>query len=1032
MTSLEALQEALGPRYEITRELGRGGWATVYLAVDRKHERPVAIKLFHPQLASSLGTGRFLQEIRLVAQFQHPHIIPLHDSGETADSLFFVMPYVAGESLRQRLERDGRLSVAETLAVVRDVAGALDYAHARGVVHRDIKPENVLLAGPHAFVADFGIALAVRAATGEVSIEDGAPSASGPFRASGGGRRMSRPGLAVGTPAYMSPEQALGTADPDPRSDVYSLGIVAYEMLAGRAPFPDLTLQGVVDRHLDGTAAPPPLDSVRDDVPPATRAAITRALALEPTDRFDSAGEFLAAMTPEGAADRVTLDDWSAVTHVATRTRRRATAVTAALALLALLGLGWELWRHRQPGGVAGALPVSPNAVAVFPFTVRGSADVAYLGKGMVDLLSTDLDGAGELRGVDAHAVLGSLAADGDGAPTVTPARAEALARRLGAGLYVLGSVLESSGRLRIHAALYGRDRAGAPIATATVEGENAKLFDLVDELSTQLIATRRHGPAARLTRLAAVTTRSLPALKAYLEGESQLRAGRYDSAMFAYGRAVAADSQFALAYYQRAVAADWDAKFDDARASADQAIRYSSRLADDDRALLVAFLAWQRGDADEAERLYRAILHEHPDNVEAWYNLGEVLFHYSAVRGRTMSDARPAFERAVFLDPQNTDARLHLLDIAAKDGRRADFDSLLAGADPKNPYIIRRRALRAFAGGTRAEQDSVLAEMRTTSDGSLIVAAWGVANYLQDLPDAARISTMLLDSARDREVRAFGHALLAQIELGRGRWRATTMEIDSTAALDRVLGLEYRGFLTSLPFTPATARELRDARATVAAWKTAPTDRSTSTSNVLRTHNGVHPLVRLYLLGTLSSRLGDVAEAERAEAELRRVAQGEAGPAGGAAPTPAMDTLRRALAADLAHAVRAQRAWHDGRAAEALAALERINGEAPIELSANSPFYSHVAERFLRAEALHALGRDEEAARYYGGLSEGRFDIAFLAPAQMRLAEIAERAGDRRAAALHYARAAQLWQDCDPELRPVAERARRKAEEGQ
>ena len=138
MTSLEALEAALGPQYEIQRELGRGGWATVYLAVDRKHERPVAIKLFHPQLAASLGTGRFLQEIRLVAQFQHPYIIPLHDSGETDDSLYFVMPYVAGESLRQRLERDGRLSVAEAVSIARDVAGALDYAHARGVVHRDI------------------------------------------------------------------------------------------------------------------------------------------------------------------------------------------------------------------------------------------------------------------------------------------------------------------------------------------------------------------------------------------------------------------------------------------------------------------------------------------------------------------------------------------------------------------------------------------------------------------------------------------------------------------------------------------------------------------------------------------------------------------------------------------------------------------------------------------------------------------------------------------------------------------------------
>ncbi|HET7457580.1 MAG TPA: tetratricopeptide repeat protein, partial [Gemmatimonadaceae bacterium] len=805
-------------------------------------------------------------------------------------------------------------------------------------------------------------------------------------------------------------------------------------------PFPDLTLQGVVDRHLDGTAAPPPLDAERDDVPPAARAAIDRAVALEPSDRFESASAFVAAMSPESATTRPTLDDFNAVRRqtgeFGAPGSRRARALLVGAAVVALAAIGWGLWRRGRSDDAGAVVPVSPTAVAVFPFTVRGSSEVAYLSSGMVDLLTTDLDGAGELRGVDAHAVLGSLAADGgQSGASVTPTHADALARRVGAGMYVLGSVLESSGgRLRINASLYDRARSGGPVATASVEGASANLFDLVDGLATQLLATRRHGPGARLTRLAAVTTRSLPALKAYLEGESQLRAGHYDSAMFAYGRAVAADSQFALAYYRRAVAADWDAKFDDARASAEQAIRYSSRLADDDRALLVAFLAWQRGDADEAERLYRAALRRHPDNVEAWYNLGEVLFHFSAGRGGSMVAARPAFERALFLDPQNSDARLHLLDIAAKEGRRADFDSLLADIDARNPYVLRRRALRTFAAGTRAQQDSVLAEMRTATDGTPIVTTWGVATYLQDLPAAARVAALLTDPSREREAQAFGHVLLAQIALGEGRWHAAVSEADSAAPLDRVAALEYKGFLASLPFAPATARELRDVRGALTRWDAAAEAGSRATSAVLRTHNGVHPLIRLYLLGAIAARLGDDVGVTRAEAELRRAAQGDAAVLGSGSGSSAAadDTVRRALAADLAHAVRAQGAWHAGHAAEALSSLERINGEAPLELAANSPFYSHVAERYLRAEALHALGRDAEAARYYGGLAEGRFDIAFLAPAQLRLAEIAERLGDRRAAALQYARAALLWKDCDSELRPIAERARRKADEGQ
>src|SRR5215207_569772 len=243
MTDIAILQASLGTRYVIERELGRGGWATVYLARDRKHDRLVAIKVFHPDLALALGTDRFLQEIRLVAQFQHPHILPLHDSGETADSPYYVMPYVDGESLRQHLERIGRLGVREAVGLAREVAGALDYAHERGVVHRDIKPENILLTSDHAVVADFGIALAISAATGEVSVRDGRARESS-------GARLSRPGLAVGTPAYMSPEQALGDPDPDRRSDIYSLAVVLYEMLAGATPFPEISLQSVVGRHL--------------------------------------------------------------------------------------------------------------------------------------------------------------------------------------------------------------------------------------------------------------------------------------------------------------------------------------------------------------------------------------------------------------------------------------------------------------------------------------------------------------------------------------------------------------------------------------------------------------------------------------------------------------------------------------------------------------------------------------------------------------------------------------------------------------
>ncbi len=268
----DRLLQALADRYPIERPLGRGGMATVYLARDLKHQRQVAIKVLHPELAAGLGTDRFLREIRIEAGLQHPHILPLHDSGEADGFLYYVMPYVAGESLRDRLTREGSLSIEDTLRLGGDVAEALHYANERGVVHRDIKPENILLSGGHALVADFGIAKAVEAA---------------------GDSRLTETGWGMGTPAYMSPEQILGAAV-DGRSDVYGLGCVLYEMLLGHPPFPAATARAVFARHhLD---VPASIREERPDVPEHVDAALLKALAKEPNDRFSTTGKLLEAL----------------------------------------------------------------------------------------------------------------------------------------------------------------------------------------------------------------------------------------------------------------------------------------------------------------------------------------------------------------------------------------------------------------------------------------------------------------------------------------------------------------------------------------------------------------------------------------------------------------------------------------------------------------------------------------------------------------------------------------------------------------
>ncbi|HZI30677.1 MAG TPA: protein kinase [Gemmatimonadaceae bacterium] len=274
MSSTERLRDAVGDRYRITRELGAGGMATVYLAHDLKHDREVAIKVVHQELAAALGGERFLAEIKTTARLQHPHILPLLDSGEAGGTLYYVMPFVAGESLRDRLDREKQLPIEDAISIAREVADALGYAHGHGIVHRDIKPENILLQGTHAAVADFGIALAVQSA---------------------GGPRLTQTGLSLGTPNYMSPEQAMGDKTIDARSDIYALGAVTYEMLTGEPPFTGANVQAIVAKVLSDRPRPPSM--VRDTVPPEVDAAVLKCLAKLPADRFPNAPAFATALT---------------------------------------------------------------------------------------------------------------------------------------------------------------------------------------------------------------------------------------------------------------------------------------------------------------------------------------------------------------------------------------------------------------------------------------------------------------------------------------------------------------------------------------------------------------------------------------------------------------------------------------------------------------------------------------------------------------------------------------------------------------
>jgi dipeptidyl aminopeptidase/acylaminoacyl peptidase len=375
MTSdlLSRLQSALGAHYSVERELGRGGMATVYLAQDLKHDREVALKVLRPELTAILGRERFLNEVRLTAKLDHPHILTLIDSGETDGLLWYVLPFIRGESLRQRLQRERQLGVDEALAITKQIAGALDYAHARGVIHRDIKPENILLHEGEAMLTDFGIALAVKEAAGS---------------------RLTETGLSLGTPSYMSPEQATGDRALDARSDVYSLGAVLYEMLAGEPPHTGATVQAVIARLM--TERPTRLRTIRDTVPEGVDAAVAKALAKFPADRFASAREFAGLLTavPVGSPSRP---------------RRRVllwgTMAIAGLAVAALLAFGVSRWRAPAAGvpvkmtssGDITAAALSPDGTRL----ARSVRECDSAERCSFALVWQDLGGAGELRIAD-------------------------------------------------------------------------------------------------------------------------------------------------------------------------------------------------------------------------------------------------------------------------------------------------------------------------------------------------------------------------------------------------------------------------------------------------------------------------------------------------------------------------------------------------------------------------------------------------------------------------------------------------------
>jgi serine/threonine-protein kinase len=614
LDALERLKAGLSARYAFERELGQGGMAFVYLARDLKHHRSVAVKVLRPELAAALGPDRFLREIEIAAQLTHPHVLPVYDSGEADGLLYYVMPYVDGESLRDRLDREKQLALDDSVRIAGEVASALAYAHSRDVVHRDIKPENILLAGGEAVVADFGIALAITVAAGE---------------------RLTATGIAVGTPAYMSPEQAAGDRALDGRSDVYSLGCVLYEMLAGQPPFTGPTTATVVHQHL--TAPPPLVTRIRPAVPAALARLIERALAKTPADRFATARQFAEALARAGQETLA-----AAAPGRRSRTLFRATALAAVLA-----GFGW--WAYRGSHAPA-AGPRTLESLAVLPLdNLSHDSSQAYFVDGMTEALIADLSKIQALRVVSRRSVMRYKA--------VAKPLPE-IARELHVDAIVEGSVIHAGDRVRVTVEL---------IEAATDRHVWGETYDrrLGDVLGLQSEVARAVARAVRVTltpeeqaRLPVARPVNVQAHTAYLVGryfwnqrtpEGLAKAAEHfaqaikEDPRYALGYAGLADYYNVLPFYKRVAPRD---VFPKAQAAAETALALDDGLAEA-HASLAFVKAYYDWDWAGAEREFRRALALNPSYGAAHHSYSRML----AAMGR-FDEALAELRRAEQVEP--------------------------------------------------------------------------------------------------------------------------------------------------------------------------------------------------------------------------------------------------------------------------------------------------------------------------------------------------------------------------------------------
>jgi tRNA A-37 threonylcarbamoyl transferase component Bud32/tetratricopeptide (TPR) repeat protein len=926
------LQAAVAERYVILRELGRGGTAHVYLAHDVRHERDVALKVLRPDIAASLGTERFLREIRIVAALQHPHILPLHDSGTADGLLYYVMPFVEGETLRGRLAREKQLPLADALRIAREVADALGYAHGHNIVHRDIKPGNILLSAGHAVVADFGIAHAITAAAGD---------------------QVTEPGLAFGTPAYMSPEQATGDSQLDGRTDVYALGCVLYEMVAGEPPFQGRTMQAILARQLHDE--PPSLRNLRANLPPSVEQAVMTALAKVPADRFTTAAEFAEALEAEGSRTR---RRWSHQRKV------RVLGTTAALVLAGVLAVG--LWR--TAGWPRARLDT--NRVMVFPLNSASSTGVPEgAGEGVATYIGYALEGTAPLRWLEARDFLGDRE---DGTP-LARADAQRVARAQRAGFYIDGSVLAGPESVTVVLRLHDVEgdsvirRAGASSRSSEASLPQLGLRAVGDLLPALLEPGRR-------VDLTALSARRPTAIAHFLQGEREYRRMRFNAALGHYRKAVADDSALAIAALKGAAAAYWKDNRDEAAeliaVALDREADLPPRLALFARGLR----STAAGQADSAVDYLNRALAGDSNWAEAWMALGEVHYHLLPRVSSPDSLAEAAFTRAQRVDSTFAPPLFHLTEIAL---RRRDLPTAerylarLRLSDPDSTFIP---PLSLMYGCVRDGPAGI--RWREAAEGSpmiMLEVAWALAARGAN-PACARAGFSSVLSA-SREEHRWGALLgLQGLLAAMGR----DAEVDSLLRWAEAKDLPGR----LLYLLDAAAGPGFERQAAAAATQLGQTYDSVSS-------------LGLWFLGEWEARQGGLPSLVHiADVMTRRAATSG----------DRTDSL-------VARTLQAQMSRRQGDSAQAIALLRRLTPAASQADLSWQPWEAFAGERLALAELLLASGHPADADSVVSELDSHRA-IVYLVylPAVLELkARAAEALGRPGMAAANRSRLAAL-----------------------